>query len=75
MLRNDDKKVQFWLAKFGPKSEENEIATLRHFLPEGQFFGFFVVDFCMAFWRSLGVSWAALGPLEGLMGGLWTQKH
>ena len=34
-----------------------------------------MVNFCMAFWSSLGVSWAALGPLEGLLGGLWTQKR
>ena len=26
-------------------------------------------------WRSLGASWAALGFLEGLLGGLWTQKR
>ena len=37
--------------------------------------GFFLAFFCMAFWRSLGVSWAALGFLEGLLGGLWTQKR
>ena len=69
------KTVQFWARKLVPKIAKNEIAGLRHFLPRQHFWGFFWSDFCMAFWRSLGVSWAALGPLEGLMGGLWTQKH
>ena len=58
-----------------PKHVQSEIAGLRHFLPRRHLLGFFVAFFCMAFWSSLGVSWAALGPLEGLMGGLWTQKH
>ena len=58
-----------------PKHVQSEIAGLRHFLPRRHFWGFFVADFCMAFWSSLGVSWAALGFLEGLLGGLWTQKR
>ena len=69
------KNVQKWMEKWVPIFIKNEIAGLRHFLPQHAFFDFFLSDFCMAFWRSLGVSWAALGPLEGLMGGLWTQKH
>ena len=68
------KKVQIWVRKLVPISIKSEIAGLRHFLPSKHFWGFFLADFCMAFWRSLGVSWAALGLLEGLMGGLWTQK-
>ena len=52
-----------------PKEVLNEIATLRHFL------GFFLAIFCMGLWSSLGASWAALGFLEALLGGLWTQKH
>jgi hypothetical protein len=63
------------MGKLGPKTIKKEIAGLRHFLPQQHFFDFFLSFFCMAFWRSLGVSWAALGLLEGLMGGLWTQKH
>ena len=31
--------------------------------------------FFSGLWSSLGASWAALGFLEGLLGGLWTQKH
>ena len=58
-----------------PKQGQNEIASLRHFLPRRHLLGFFLAFFCMAFWRSLGVSWAALGFLEGLLGGLWTQKR
>ena len=75
MCKNVKNNVQIWVGKLGPESVKNEIAGLRHFLPQHAFFDFFLSDFCMAFWRSLGVSWAALGPLEGLMGGLWTQKH
>ena len=37
--------------------------------------GFFLAIFCMGLWSSLGASWAALGFLEGLLGGLWTQKR
>ena len=69
------KNVQFWLGKLGSEIVKNEIAGLRHFLPRRVFFRFFLSFFCMAFWRSLGVSWAALGFLEALLGGLWTQKR
>ena len=31
--------------------------------------------FFSGLWSSLGASWAALGFLEGLLGGLWTQKR
>ena len=61
--------------KWGPKTIQNEIAGLRQFLPRRHLLGFFLAFFCMAFWRSLGVSWAALGFLEALLGGLWTQKR
>ena len=61
--------------KGGPIRVQNEIATLRHFLPSQHFFDFLLVDFRSGLWRSLGASWAALGFLEGLLGGLWTQKH
>ena len=68
------KQVQIWVRKLVPKLVKNEIAGLRHFLPRRHLLGFFLAFFCMAFWRSLGVSWAALGFLEGLLGGLCTQK-
>ena len=58
-----------------PKIVQNEIAGLRHFLPRRHFLGFFLAIFCMGLWSSLGVSWAALGFLEALLGGLWTQKR
>ena len=58
-----------------PKSVKNEIAGLRHFLPWRHFWGFFLAIFCMGLWSSLGASWAALGFLEALLGGLWTQKR
>ena len=58
-----------------PKIVLYEIAGLRHFLPWRHFLGFFLAIFCMGLWSSLGASWAALGFLEGLMGGLWTQNH
>ena len=68
------KKVQIWVRKLAPKIVKNEIAGLRHFLPRRHFLGFFLADFCMAFWSSLGVSWAALGPLEVLLRGICSQK-
>ena len=64
-----------WDQKWVPFGVQNEIATLRHFLPRMHFFDFFLVAFCSGLWRSLGASWAALGFLEGLLGGLWTQKR
>ena len=64
-----------WVPKWVPKHVQSEIAGLRHFLPRRHLLGFFLAFFCMAFWRSLGVSWAALGFLEALLGGLWTQKR
>ena len=67
--------MQFWVRKLGGQSDFFEIAGLRHFLPRRHLLGFFLAFFCMAFWRSLGVSWAALGFLEALLGGLWTQKR
>ena len=64
-----------WDQKWGLRGGLSEIAGLRHFLPRRHLLGFFLAFFCMAFWRFLGVSWAALGFLEGLLGGLWTQKR
>ena len=61
--------------KWDPKLIQNEIAGLRHFLPWRHFWGFFLAVFCMGLWSSLGASWAALGFLEALLGGLWTQKR
>ena len=61
--------------KWDPKFVKNEIAGLRHFLPRRHFWGFFLANFCMGLWSSLGASWAALGFLEALLGGLWTQKR
>ena len=61
--------------KWDPEFAKNEIAGLRHFLPRRHFLDFFLVAFCSGLWSSLGASWAALGFLEGLLGGLWTQKH
>ena len=69
------KNVQFWLGKLGSEIVKNEIAGLRHFLPRRVFFRFFLACFCMGCWRSLGVSWVALGSFEGLMGSLWSQKR
>ena len=75
MCKTCFKKVQIWAPKLVPIFVKSEIAGLRHFLPRRHLLGFFLGDFCMAFWRSLGVSWAALGFLEALLGGLWTQKR
>ena len=58
-----------------PKIVQNEIASLRHFLPRRHFWGFFLADFFRAFgglWVLLG---RLLGFLEALLGGLWTQKR
>ena len=64
-----------WDQKWVPAGVTFEIAGLRHFLPSKHFLWFFVVYFCMAFWRFLGVSWAALGFLVFLLWGLWSQKR
>ena len=69
------KQVQIWVRKLVPELVKNEIAGLRHFLPRRHFLGFFLAIFCMGLWSSLGASWAALGFLEALLGGLWTQKR
>ena len=39
------------------------------------FLGIFFGRFFSGLWSSLGASWAALGFLEALLGGLWTQKR
>ena len=64
-----------WDQKWVPFGVQNEIASLRHFLPRHAFFVIFGGGFFSGLWSSLGASWAALGFLEGLLGGLWTQKH
>ena len=63
------------MGKLGPKIVKNEIAGLRHFLPRRHFFGFFLSFFCMAFWRSFGVSWAAPWYFENLLGWFLAQKR
>ena len=75
MCKTRLKQVQIWVRKLVPELVKNEIAGLRHFLPRRHFLGFFLAIFCMGLWSSLGASWAALGFLEGLLGGLWTQKR
>ena len=52
-----------------------EIAGLRHFLPDFKFCLSFIFSFSLGFgalWVPLG---SLLGPLEALLGGLWTQKR
>ena len=52
-----------------------EIAGLRHFLPAIRFCLLFFFSFSLGFgalWVPLG---SLLGPLEVLLGGLWTQKR
>ena len=75
MCKNVKKNVQIRCTEMELECVQNAIAGLRHFLPRHAFFGFFVSDFFSGLFSSLGASWAALGFLEGLMGGLWTQKH
>ena len=58
-----------------PKSLNFEIAGLRHFLPGILFCLLFIFIFSLGFgalWVPLG---SLLGPLEALLGGLWTQKR
>ena len=69
-VKNDVKNVQIWTAKFVPIIVQSEIATLRHFLPRGHFWEFFVAYFDLGFCRFLGASWASLGSL----GRFLTQK-
>jgi len=52
-----------------------EIAGLRHFFTTEAFFLIFLVDFLWGLCSFLGASCVALGFLEGLFGGLWSQKH
>ena len=65
--------------KVGPKMGfKNCLKCYRHlkaFFTTAAFFLIFYGVFFSGLWSSLGVSWAALGFLEGLLGGLWTQKH
>ena len=58
-----------------PKVQLSEIASLRHFLPGVLFCLLFLFSFSLGFgglWVPLG---SLLGPLEALLGGLWTQKR
>ena len=60
--------------KWVPKLMKIEIAGLRHFLPLIQISRKFIYSFSLGFgalWVPLG---SLLGPLEALLGGLWTQK-
>ena len=74
MCKNVKNNVQIWVGKLGPESVKNEIAGLRHFLPQRHFFGFFLSFFCMVFWRVLVSFWLALGVLQGIFQGLCIQK-
>ena len=67
MLKNDDKKVQIWPPKWGPRIFENEIATLRHFLPQRHLLAFFLADF----FRAFGALWVLLGRLLGFLRVSW----
>ena len=60
--------------KMAPKIVKNEIAGLRHFLPSKHFLGFFW-QILSHFFGSVFCIFSALGFLEGLLGGLWTQKR
>ena len=62
------------MEKWVPIFIKNEIAGLRHFLPQQHFFGFFLSFFCMGFWRVLVSFWLALGVLQGIFQGLCIQK-
>ena len=61
------KTVQFWARKLFSEIVENEIASLRHFLPERHLLGFFLVSFCMGF----GALWVLLGRLLGFLRVSW----
>ena len=54
-----------------PNGVQNEIATLRHFLPRRHFLSFVFFAFC-AF---LNCFFCIFLYLEALLGGLWTQKR
>ena len=53
--------------KLVPLGVQNEIATLRHFLPRIDFLGFFLVSFGRAF----GALWVLLGRLLGFLRVSW----
>ena len=65
--------------KVGPKMVPGNCLKwdrhLKAFFTTACIFWFFFGCFFWGLWSSLGASWAALGFLEGLLGGLWTQKH
>ena len=82
LVKSDQKVVQKMIKKttaqripkWVPESCFSEIAGLRHFLP-----GTLVcLTFFFVFSLGFGVLWvplgSLLGPLEVLLGGLWTQK-
>ena len=50
-----------------PKIVQNEIASLRHFLPRRHFWGFFLADF----FRAFGALWVLLGRLLGFLRLSW----
>ena len=73
--KNYQKRDQFWVPRWVPKNMKTEIAGLRHFLPGILFCLLFIFSFSLGFgalWVPLG---SLLGPLEALLGGLWTQKR
>ena len=61
------------MEKWVPIFIKNEIAGLRHFLPQHALFGFFWQIF-FRFFGGVFCTFSALGFLEGLLGGLWAQK-
>ena len=64
------KTVQFWARKLFSEIVENEIASLRHFLPRPHFFwtfGYFFLHF-------LGASWDPFWVFWGFLVYLWTQN-
>ena len=56
-----------WDQKWVPFGVQNEIATLRHFLPSKHLLGFFLV----VFFRALGALWVLLGRLLGFLRVSW----
>ena len=64
-----------WDQKGVPKHVQSEIAGLRHFLPQRHFLDLFLSFFCMAFWQTLGDSWASFGIVEPLLGVLCSKKR
>ena len=75
LSKNDPKKGQLRVPQWVSKDCQHEIAGLRHFLPAIQFCYSNILMFFFRFWSSLVGLGSLLGPLEALLGGLWTQKN